>query len=80
MPGGLEAAPRAVKHCVERASQLYEQVAKLVRIEAYVTCWQRWARSGLLGWRVGVWQRHFDSHLGNFSSTTGTDRRRSATS
>lgn len=29
---------------------------------------------------VGVWQAHFDSHLGNFSSTTGTDHRRSATS
>jgi hypothetical protein len=29
---------------------------------------------------VGVWQRDFESQLGNFSSTTGTDRRRPATS
>ena len=48
-PAGLEVAPRAVEHCVERVSQLYEQGADLVRIGAYVRCWQRWARSGLRG-------------------------------
>jgi RNA-directed DNA polymerase len=48
-PAGLEVAPRAVEHCVERVSQLYERGADLVRIGAYVRCWQRWARSGLRG-------------------------------
>src|SRR5271167_4541547 len=46
-PTGLEVAPRAVEHCVERVSQLYERGADLVRIGAYVRCWKRWARSGL---------------------------------
>jgi RNA-directed DNA polymerase len=48
-PTGLEVAPRAVEHCVERMSQLYERCADLVRIGAYVRCWKRWARSGLGG-------------------------------
>ena len=48
-PTGLEVAPRAVEHCVERVAQLYERGADLVRIGAYVRCWQRWARSGLRG-------------------------------
>jgi hypothetical protein len=48
-PSGLEVAPRAVEHCVERVSQLYERGADLVRIGAYVRCWKRWARSGLGG-------------------------------
>jgi hypothetical protein len=48
-PTGLEVAPRAVEHCVERVSQLYERGADLVRIGAYVRCWKRWARSGLGG-------------------------------
>ena len=46
---GLEVAPRAVEHCVERVAQLYERGADLVRIGAYVRCWKRWARSGLGG-------------------------------
>jgi len=44
---GLEVDPRAVERCVERVSRLYERGADLVRIGAYVRCWQRWARSGL---------------------------------
>jgi RNA-directed DNA polymerase len=48
-PTGLEVAPRAVEHCVERVAQLYERGADLVRIGAYVQCWKRWARSGLGG-------------------------------
>jgi len=48
-PAGLDVAPRAVDRCVERASQLYERGADLVRIEAYVLCGQRWAKSGLRG-------------------------------
>jgi hypothetical protein len=46
-PTGLEVAPRAVEHCVERVSQLYERGADLIRIGTYVRCWKRWARSGL---------------------------------
>lgn len=46
-PARLEVAPRAVERCVERVSRLYEPGADLVRIGAYVRCWQRWARSGL---------------------------------
>ena len=46
-PAGLEVAPRAVERCVERVSRLYERGADLIHIEAYVRCWQRWARSGL---------------------------------
>jgi len=46
-PEWREVAPRAVEHCVERVSRLYERGADLVRIGAYVRCWRRWARSGL---------------------------------
>jgi RNA-directed DNA polymerase len=48
-PTGLEVAPRAVEHCVERMSQLYERGADMVRIGNYVRCWKRWASSGLGG-------------------------------
>lgn len=46
-PAGLEVAPRAVEHCVERVSRLYERGVDLIHIGAYVRCWQRWAKSGL---------------------------------
>jgi hypothetical protein len=46
-PVGLEVAPRAVEHCVERVSQLYEQGSVLVRIGTYVQRWLRWVRTGL---------------------------------
>jgi hypothetical protein len=48
-PTGLEVAPWAVEHCVERVAQFYERGADLVRIGAYVRSWKRWARSGLGG-------------------------------
>jgi RNA-directed DNA polymerase len=47
LAAGLEVAPRAVKNCVDRASQLYEQGADLLRIGTYVRRWMCWARSGL---------------------------------
>ena len=50
-------APRAVEHCVERVSQLYERGADLVRIGAYVRCWKRWARSGLGGLMADLAER-----------------------
>ena len=46
-PAGLDVAPRAVEHCVERASRLYERCVDLIRIGAYVRRWQCWAKSGL---------------------------------
>jgi len=46
-PAGLEVAPRAVEHCVERVSRLYERGVDLSHIGAYVRRWQQWARSGL---------------------------------
>ncbi len=46
-PAGLEVAPRAVESCVERVSRLYERGVELIRIGAYVRCWQCWAKSGL---------------------------------
>ena len=53
---GLEVAPRAVEHCVERVSRLYERGVDLSHIGAYVRRWQRWARSGASrGWAgIGV--------------------------
>jgi hypothetical protein len=48
-PTGLEVAPLAVEHCVERVAQLDERGADMVRIGAYVRCWKRWARNGLGG-------------------------------
>jgi hypothetical protein len=46
-PAGLDVAPRAVEHCVERASRLYERGVDLIRTGAYVRRWQCWAKSGL---------------------------------
>jgi hypothetical protein len=46
-PAGLEMAPRAIEHCVERVSRLYEQGADLIRIGAYLKRWSSWAKSGL---------------------------------
>jgi hypothetical protein len=46
-PAGLEVAPRAVEHCVERVFRLYEHGADLVHIGAYVRRWLCWARSGM---------------------------------
>ncbi len=46
-PAGLEVAPPAAERCVERVSRLYERGVDLIRIGAYVRCWQRWAKSGL---------------------------------
>jgi len=59
-PAGLEVAPRAVERCVERVSRLYERGADLVRIGAYVRCWQRWARSGLREMGRSVSERAWD--------------------
>ena len=47
-PAGLEMAPRAIEHCVERVSRLDEQGADLIRIGAYLKRWSSWAKSGLL--------------------------------
>ena len=47
-PAGLEMAPRAIEHCVERVSRLYEQGADLIRIGAYLKRWSSWAKSGLM--------------------------------
>ena len=44
-PAGLEMAPRAIEHCVERVSRLYEQGADLIRIGAYLKRWSSWAKS-----------------------------------
>ena len=46
-PAGLEMGPRAIEHCIERVSRLYEQGADLIRIGAYLKCWHSWATSGL---------------------------------
>ena len=46
-PAGLEVAPRAVEHCVERVSRLYERGVDLIHIGAYIRRWQHWAKSGL---------------------------------
>jgi 3-deoxy-D-arabino-heptulosonate 7-phosphate (DAHP) synthase len=46
-PAGLEMAPRAIEHCVERVSRLDEQGADLVRFGAYLKRWSSWAKSGL---------------------------------
>ena len=46
-PAGLEMAPRAIEHCVERVSRLDEQGADLIRIGAYLKRWSSWAKSGL---------------------------------
>ena len=46
-PAGLEMAPRAIEHCVERVSRPYEQGADLVRFGAYLKRWSSWAKSGL---------------------------------
>ena len=59
-PAGLEVAPRAVERCVERVSRLYERGAGLVRIGAYVRCWQRWAMSGLREMGRSVSERAWD--------------------
>jgi hypothetical protein len=56
-PTGLEVAPRAVEHCMERVSQLYERGADLVRIGAYVRCWKRWTKSGLGGLSADLAER-----------------------
>ena len=47
-PAGLEMAPRAMEHCVERVSRLDEQGADLIRIGAYLKRWSSWAKSGLM--------------------------------
>ena len=47
-PAGLEMAPRAIEHCVERMSRLDEQGADLIRIGAYLKRWSSWAKSGLM--------------------------------
>ena len=44
-PAGLEMAPRAIEHCVERMSRLDEQGADLIRIGAYLKRWYSWAKS-----------------------------------
>ena len=44
-PAGLEMAPRAIEHCVERVSRLDEQGADLIRIGAYLKRWYSWAKS-----------------------------------
>src|SRR5271157_272397 len=59
-PAGLEVAPRAVERCVDRMSRLYERGANLVRIGAYVRCWQRWARCGLREMGRSVSERAWD--------------------
>ena len=46
-PAGLEMAPRAIEHCVERVPRLDEQGADLIRIGAYLKRWSSWAKSGL---------------------------------
>jgi hypothetical protein len=46
-PAGLEVAPHAVEHWVERVSRLDGRGVVLIRIGADVRCWQRRARSGL---------------------------------
>ena len=47
-PAGLEMAPRAIEHCVERLSRFDEQGADLIRIGAYLKRWSSWAKSGLM--------------------------------
>jgi len=56
-PAGLEVAPRAVEHCVERVSRLYEQGVDLIHIGTYVRRWLRWARSGLRAMGEGLSER-----------------------
>jgi RNA-directed DNA polymerase len=59
-PAGLEVAPRAVESCVERVSRLYERGVELIRIGAYVRCWQRWAKSGLGSQGMKLSERAFE--------------------
>ena len=54
---GVEVAPQAVEHCVERVSRLYERGVDPIHIGAYVRRWLRWARSGLRTLGVGLSER-----------------------
>ncbi len=56
-PTGLDVAPSAVKRCVARISQLYEQGVDMIHIGAYVRRWLRWARSGLKELGAGLSER-----------------------
>jgi hypothetical protein len=49
-----------VERCVERVSRLYERGVDLVRIGAYVRCWQNWARSALRELGQGLSVRALD--------------------